>query len=64
MTQKPKGNFLILRVKPEEKAQYEELAKVTYGFKDTSEFMRYALDYINAKRPILGKSFAPESAHA
>lgn len=64
MSQTAKKDYLIVRVNAEEKAEFEELAKQTYGFRDTSEFMRYALEYIKAKRPILGKSFAPGSVQA
>lgn len=60
MSQNEKANYLIVRVKADEKAAYEQLAKVTYGFKDTSEFIRYALEHIKTKKPVLGKSFAPE----
>lgn len=59
MSQEAKDTYVILRVSPEEKLEYEKLAKETYGFKTASEFVRYALDYISTNRPILGKSFAP-----
>lgn len=32
-----------------------------YGIKNTSEFMRYVLDYVEVNRPVLGKLLAPES---
>ena len=59
-----KDSYLILRVDAQEKQDYEKLAKEVYGFKNASDFIRYALDYVAEKRPTLGgKGFAPGNAN-
>lgn len=61
MSRKTKTIQLNLRVSEAEKAEYESFAKSVYDLDNTSEFIRLSLQYIMEKRPVLGKSFAPES---
>lgn len=61
---KPTKNDNVINFRLVDKTSDEvaEFAKEVYGFRATSEFMRYALDYIMEHKPVLGKDFVPESA--
>ena len=67
MTEKRKtknANVMHVRLGDKTAEDVERFAREVYGFKNTSEFMRIVLDYIEENRPTLGKAFAPESASA
>lgn len=54
-------NVIHVRLSDRTGEDVAKFAKDVYGFRTTSEFMRYVLDYVFENRPVLGKAFAPES---
>ncbi len=52
-------NVINVRLVDRTSDEISHFAKEVYGFRTTSEFMRYALDYILENRPVLGKAFTP-----
>ncbi len=64
-TQKQKtknDNLLHIRLGDKTAEEVAEFATKVYGFKNTSEYVRHVLDFIEENRPVLGKSFAPGDA--
>ncbi|HXH30265.1 MAG TPA: hypothetical protein VNJ01_05610 [Bacteriovoracaceae bacterium] len=62
-TETNNSNLLQIRLRNRTKQDIHELAVTIYGFDNTSEFIRYVLDFIDEKRPTLGKAFGPGSAN-
>lgn len=54
-------NVIHIRLGEKKAEDVAKFAKDVYGFRNTSEFMRQVLDYIEEHKPTLGKAFAPES---
>ena len=68
MAEKPKkqktknDNLLHIRLGNKTSEEVTKFATEVYGFDSVSEYVRYALDYIEQHKPVLGKDFTPESA--
>lgn len=54
-----KENVLHVRLDDQEMKTIKALARSVYGFRNTSEFLRYVIVHIDETRPTLGKAFAP-----
>jgi len=54
-------NVIHVRLGTKTAKDVERFATEVYGFRNTSEFMRHVLDYIETNKPVLGKAFAPGS---
>ena len=54
-----KDNIIHVRLGKKKPDEVKALAVDVYGFDSVSEFIRYAIDFVDEHRPILGKSFAP-----
>ncbi len=56
---KSNSDMLHIRLSNRESEIVQNLVKNVYGFKNTSEFLRYVIDYMMEKRPVLGRKFTP-----
>lgn len=62
MEKQKKENILHVRLGKKDPEDVKRLAVDIYGFDSVSEFVRYAIDFIEEHQPILGKNFAPGTA--